>query len=66
MGTFAEINWPRGQQYACAGGNVDHVRDAKARTARNTVVNKTPSHAAGNPHHRTSQLDLDDRLGRCF
>src|ERR1700677_335862 len=43
MGTLAEINWPRGQQDACAGGNVDHVRDAEARTARNTAVNRAPS-----------------------
>src|SRR5277367_1536632 len=43
VGTLAEINWPRGQQDACARGKVDHVRDAEARTARNTVVNRAPS-----------------------
>lgn len=39
MCTFAKINRPRGQQNPCASGNVDHVRDADARTARNTAVN---------------------------
>src|SRR5580698_7651140 len=41
--TLAEINWPRGQQDACARRNVDHARDAEARTARNTAVNRAPS-----------------------
>src|SRR5208282_1820958 len=39
MRTFTKINRPRGQQDPRSGGNVDHVRDADARTARNTVVN---------------------------
>src|SRR5208283_2329688 len=43
MCALAEINWPRGQQDACAGGHVDHVRDSEARTARNTTVNRAPS-----------------------
>jgi hypothetical protein len=36
---IAEINRPRGQQNPRASGKVDHVRDADARTARNTAVN---------------------------
>src|SRR5580692_4678403 len=43
MCALAEINWSRGQQDACTGGNADHVRDAEARTARNTAVNRAPS-----------------------
>src|SRR5580692_10462304 len=39
MCTFAEINRPRGQQNPCASRNADHLRDADARTARNTAVN---------------------------
>ena len=39
MYALAEINWPRRQQDASSGGDVDHVRDADARTAaRNTAV----------------------------
>ena len=41
--TLAEINRPRGQQYTCTSGNVDHGRDAEARTARNTAVNVVSS-----------------------
>jgi hypothetical protein len=39
MGAFPKINRPRGQQDARTSGNADHVRDADARTARNTAVN---------------------------
>ena len=37
--TFAKINRPRCQQNASASGDIDHDRDAEARTARNTAVN---------------------------
>src|ERR1700674_4905665 len=37
--TFAKINWPRRQQDASANRDIDHDRDAEARTARNTAVN---------------------------
>ena len=39
VGSFTEIDGPRGQQNPGARGNGDHVRDADARTARNTAVN---------------------------
>jgi hypothetical protein len=35
---ITEINGPRSQQDARTSGNVDHVRDTDARTARNTAV----------------------------
>ena len=38
MRTFAKIDRSRRQQDASSGGNIDHVRDADARTARNTAV----------------------------
>src|SRR6185437_10508689 len=40
---LTEIDWLRGQQDAGAGGNIDHGRDAEARTARNTAVNRATS-----------------------
>src|SRR5208283_3107054 len=43
MRTFTKIHRPRGRQDPRSGGNVDHVRDADARTARNTVVNRAAS-----------------------
>jgi hypothetical protein len=36
---ISKINGPRGQKNASASGNADHLRDAEARTARNTAVN---------------------------
>src|SRR5580692_4296318 len=47
MGAFSKINGPRGQQDARASGNADHVRDADARTARNTAVNWVASSMPG-------------------
>jgi hypothetical protein len=38
VGALAEVDWPRGQQDAGSGGNIDHGREAEARTARNTAV----------------------------
>jgi hypothetical protein len=34
-----KINWPRRQQHAGASRDIDHDREADARTARNTAVN---------------------------
>ena len=39
MCTFAKINRPRRQQHASSSGDIDHDREAEARTARNTAVN---------------------------
>src|SRR6476659_4862499 len=39
MCTFAKINGPRRQQHASSSGDIDHDREAEARTARNTAVN---------------------------
>ena len=38
MCTFAEVDRPGCQQHASSSGDIDHVRDADARTARNTAV----------------------------
>ena len=43
MGPFPEINRPRRQQHAHAGGNGDHAPPADARTARSTDVSKALS-----------------------
>jgi hypothetical protein len=37
--TFAEIDRPCRQQDPSPSGDIDHDRDAEARTARNTAVN---------------------------
>ena len=39
MCTFAKINRPRRQQDASSSRDIDHDREAEARTARNTAVN---------------------------
>jgi hypothetical protein len=61
---LAEINRPRRQQVANASTDVDHDRDAEARTARNTAVNWAASYMPDetrtpHPAPRTGKLDLD-------
>ena len=45
--TFAEVDRTRRQQDPSANRNIDHDRDAEARTARNTAVNCAASSMPG-------------------
>jgi len=57
-----------GQQDACARSKLDHVRDAEARTARNTAVNSAPSMPRATrttaPASLTSTIGAVDASGR--